>query len=740
VKEKPKQEEPDVPEPTSAAYLEGLNPAQREAVLHDEGPLLILAGAGSGKTKVVTHRIARLIAEGLCHPSELLAMTFTNKAAEEMRERVVSLSGPEANSLWISTFHAACVRILRREIGTLGYHPQFVIYDDADSTACLKEVMKALDISDKVYPARALKHFIGQFKNLCLTPEEASAQESEFGPASVAAQVYPHYQAALKANGALDFDDLLMVTVFLLERHAEVLTRYQQRLRYILVDEYQDTNHAQYRLLRQLAASHRNICVVGDDDQSIYRWRGANIENILNFEADYPETRVVILEENYRSTQTILDAASAVVAFNRGRRPKTLFTSHSGGEPIIFFESDDERQEAEFVAQTVKALRLEGMDWRDVAVFYRTNAQSRVLEDALVRHAIPYRVVRGFRFYDRKEIKDLVAYLRVVINPEDSVSLRRVINFPPRGIGAKTMEVIGQEAAERGISLNQAARSLVESDVLPAATAGKVKAFLELVDSLHVVSASASASETLVAVLDATDMIELYRQDQSPEATARLENIRELLGAVEEFEERAEDPSTFAFLDQAALSREEDSFEADSGALSLMTLHSSKGLEFPVVFLTGMENRIFPHVRSLQDPKALEEERRLCYVGMTRAKERLFLTCAQRRRLHGHTQFYPPSIFLAEIPKEAIHDATVRATPPAAPHRAATEPHPAVEDYFADEAQPEFMVGHRVLHPSFGSGQILATEGVGPKMKVTVLFEKVGRKKLLAAYANFRPA
>jgi DNA helicase-2/ATP-dependent DNA helicase PcrA len=380
------------------------------------------------------------------------------------------------------------------------------------------------------------------------------------------------------------------------------------------------------------------------------------------------------------------------------------------------------------------------MEWRDIAVFYRTNAQSRVLEDALMRHSIPYQIVRGFRFYERKEIKDLVAYLRVALNPNDSLSLRRIINFPPRGIGAKTLELIEEAAAEQGSSLYQAANKSVASEALPASTAGKVKSFLELVDRLHGIASSATASELLVAVLDATDMIELYRQDQSPEATVRLENIRELMGAVEEFEERAEDPSTFAFLDQAALSREEDAFEAEFGALSLMTLHSSKGLEFPAVFLTGMENRIFPHARSLEDQNALEEERRLCYVGMTRAKERLFLTYASRRRLHGHIQFYPPSIFLAEIPREAIHDATVRSEAPPSHRQAADESYPAVEDYFVDEATPELMVGRRVVHPSFGPGQILATEGVGAKMKVTVMFEKVGRKKLLAAYANLRPA
>ncbi|MCH7923133.1 MAG: UvrD-helicase domain-containing protein [Nitrospinae bacterium] len=728
--------------PSTPSYLEGLNPAQLEAVLHDEGPLLILAGAGSGKTKVITHRIARLIAEGICKPWELLAVTFTNKAAEEMRSRVAALLGAEADRLWISTFHSACVRILRREIGALGYHPQFVIYDEVDSTACLKEVARAMNISEKVTPARLLKHHISQYKNLCLTPEEVSAEAeaAKFGPASVAARLYPHYQAALKANVALDFDDLLMVTVLLFEQFPEVLGRYQERLRSLLVDEYQDTNHTQYRLLRLLAAGHNNLCVVGDDDQSIYHWRGANIENILNFEADYPDARVVTLEENYRSTQTILDAASAVVAVNKARRPKTLFTSREGGEPLVVFRADDERQEAEFVATTIRALSEEGSALRGAAVFYRTNAQSRVLEEALTRHAIPYQIVRGFRFYDRKEIKDLVGYLRVAVNPEDSVSLRRIINVPPRGIGARTIEVIEGAAAERGVSLVRAARELVASGGLPAATAPKVEAFVHLVDRLVELAASATVSELLVAALEATDMIEHYRQDSSPEATTRLEHIRELMGAVEEFEERAEEPSTIAFLDQAALSSQEDDLDEGAGAVSLMTLHASKGLEFAVVFLTGMENRIFPHARALDDHQDLEEERRLCYVGMTRAKERLFLTYAERRRLHGHTQFYPPSLFLTEIPPEAIHDATPR---PADPARDWTEPaaaHPAVEDSFEEALNPELMVGRRVHHPSFGQGQILATEGVGAMMKVTVLFETVGRKKLMAAYANLRPA
>lgn len=732
-----------MPTPSIPAYLEGLNPTQLEAVLHDEGPLLILAGAGSGKTKVITHRIARLIVEGICKPWELLAVTFTNKAAGEMRERVAALLGGEAERVWISTFHSACVRILRREIGALGYHTQFVIYDEDDSVACLKEVARAMNLSEQVTPARQLKHHISSFKSLCLTPEQAAEQAADFGPASVAAQVYPHYQAALKTNGALDFDDLLMVTVLLLEQFPEVLGRYQERFRSILVDEYQDTNHAQYRLLRSLAAAHHNLCVVGDDDQSIYHWRGANIENILNFEADYPGARVVTLEENYRSTQTILDAASAVVAVNRGRRPKTLFTNREGGEPLVMFRAEDERQEAEFVSSTVRALHADGAAWHGAAVFYRTNAQSRVLEEAFIRHDIPYQIVRGFRFYDRKEIKDLVAYLRVAVNPEDSVGLRRIINVPPRGIGAKTLEVIEVASAERGSSLYRAARELAASGELPAATAPKVEAFLELVDRLQGIATSATVSELLVAVLDATDMIEHYRQDTSPEATARLEHIRELMGAVEEFEERSESAlggSTIAFLDQAALSREEDALDDGDGAVSLMTLHASKGLEFPVVFLTGMENRIFPHARALDDHQSLEEERRLCYVGMTRAKERLFVTYAERRRLHGHTQYYPPSLFLTEIPPEAIHDATPRPAGPAPAGPDAAPAHPAVEDYFAEASPPELMVGRRVVHPSFGHGQILATEGMGAKMKVTVLFESVGRKKLRAAYANLRPA
>ena len=727
--------------PASAPYLEGLNSAQLKAVLHDEGPLLIFAGAGSGKTKVITHRIARLIAEGRCRPWELLAVTFTNKAASEMRARVSALLGSEAERVWISTFHSACLRILRQEIGELGYHPQFVIYDEADSLSCLREVARGMNISEQVTPARLLKHHISSLKNHCLTPEEVSATAEEFGPTATAARVYPHYQAALKVNGALDFDDLLMVTVMLFEQFPEVLRRYQERLRYLLVDEYQDTNHAQYRLLRLLASAHCNFCVVGDDDQSIYHWRGANIENILNFEADYPDALVVTLEENYRSTQTILDAASAVVALNRGRRPKKLFTARPGGEPLVLFRAEDERQEAEFVASTIRALQREGSARRGAAVFYRTNAQSRVLEEALIRHAIPYQIVRGFRFYERKEIKDLVAYLRLAVNPDDSVSLRRVINFPPRGIGAKTLEMLEGSAAEGGSSLYQAARSLAASGGLPALSAGKVEAFLDLAHRLHELAASASVGEMLVAVLDATDMIELYRQDQSPEATNRLENIRELMGAVEEFEERSEDASTFDFLDQAALSQEADKLGDGDGAVSLMTLHAGKGLEFPVVFLTGMENRIFPHARSLDDQRDLEEERRLCYVGMTRAKERLFLTYAERRRLYGHLQYHPPSIFLAEIPPEALHDATPlpAAAAPSAPE-AVAQGHPSVEDYFADEAHQEIMVGRRVIHPSFGRGQIIATEGMGSKMKVTILFETAGRKKLLAAYANLRPA
>jgi DNA helicase-2/ATP-dependent DNA helicase PcrA len=655
--------------------LDDLNPAQRAAVVHTEGPLLILAGAGSGKTRVITYRIARLIASRHVHPAQILAVTFTNKAAGEMKDRVERLLGPAGRGVWVSTFHSACVRILRTHAERLSYPREFVIYDSADQLALIRECARSLGINEDVYKPQAIARRISDLKNALVAPESFRGQAQSFGMDHAVAEAYLRYQDRLRSAGALDFDDLLMQTVRLFERAPDVLAGYHRQFRYLLVDEYQDTNFAQYRLVRLLAGERANLCVVGDDDQSIYAFRGADVRNILEFEKDFPNAAIVTLEQNYRSTQAILDAASAVVERNPSRKPKRLWTDRLGGEKLTVTRLSDDESEAGYLCRSLREHLRAGKVYRDFAVLYRTNAQSRALEERLRNEAIPYVIVGGLRFYERKEIKDVVAYLRVIANPADDVSLKRIINVPSRGIGATALERIDAYAAEAGVPWSDALRKIGgDPDRLVANSRRAIDRFLTLLDGLRETAQSASLPTILTAVLERTRYIESLRGEFGADAESRIENIQELFSAVEEFEERwagevseeegnavneealssaVRRPSPLsAFLDQVALVSDTDALTSTDGAVPLMTLHSAKGLEFPVVFMVGLEEGLFPHSRSLQDPDAMEEERRLCYVGMTRAKERLYLTYTGLRRLYGSVQYNAPSRYLEEIPAE----------------------------------------------------------------------------------------
>ena len=741
----------------------GLNPSQGEAVRHVKGPLLILAGAGSGKTRVITHRIAQLIRTQGVAPWQILALTFTNKAAEEMRSRVEKLLGASSQEIWVSTFHAACARLLRRDIEHLGrYTRSFVILDAADQSGVVKECLRELNISPDRYAPQAIAGRISRLKNQLITAEKFAAGAQNFGFEEQVRRVYQLYQKKLMEQNALDFDDLLMQTVRLFEEAPEVLRYYQQKFSYILVDEYQDTNHAQYRIIRLLASEHRNLCVVGDDDQSIYGWRGADISNILSFERDYPDCAVVKLEENYRSTQSILKAAGVVIDKNTARKGKRLWTQREAGEKLTYVEAADETQEASFICQMIRRLRLSaGWDYRDMAIFYRTNAQSRAIEDALRVEAIPYQIVGGLKFYERKEVKDLLAYLRMAVNPRDSVSLRRVINVPPRGIGRVTVEKIAAHAEARGIPMYDAVGEMLATGLLNGAAAAKVREFHALAEDLRGLAATSSVAEMIRELIQRTNFLDQYAATGEDEM--RRQNIQEVITAADDFEERAQDPSLVSFLDQTALIADQDTLVDDAGRVVLMTLHTSKGLEFPVVFISGMEDGIFPHRRAFEDASELEEERRLCYVGMTRAKDRLFLSSAVRRRIYGTELYNPPSMFLHDIPPDLLHaerssrqgmsghqaraswpseDDDSRGRPvsemtPSAPDRSGRGA--ARRDGKADTRQlwgGEYRPGTLVRHPEWGLGVVQKQEGEGEGLKLTIIFRDVGRKVVAAKYAK----
>jgi DNA helicase-2/ATP-dependent DNA helicase PcrA len=717
--------------------LETLNPIQREAVLHTEGPVLIVAGAGSGKTRALTHRIAYLIREKGVSPYAVLAITFTNKAAREMADRVEALVGERvARGMWISTFHSACARILRREHVHLGLPSAFSIYDEGDTERLLAQVLRDLDVDPRRYPPRGVAAAIGRAKDRVLSAEGFAGLAS--GPyEETVARAYLAYEERKRAAGALDFDDLIAETVRLFRSHPEILEHYQERFRYILVDEYQDTNRAQYELVNLLAAKHRNVCVVGDADQGVYSWRGATIQNLLDFERDYPDATVLLMEQNYRSTENILAVANALIAHNVQRKPKSLWTDLGRGELVVRFRAEDEHEEAGFVAEEVERLvGEEGYRYRDVAVFYRTNAQSRVLEDVLSRAGVPYRVVGGVRFYQRKEIRDALAYLRLLVNPQDVVSARRVINTPKRGIGEATVAALEGFAATEGIPVLEACRRVEEIAQLGSRARGAVMGFVQVMDRLRaILEAGASPPRMVEAVAVETGYLAELEGERTVEAEGRIENIRELGGVAAEFVERDPDGDLAAFLEQVALVSEQDEYDEEASAVTLMTLHNAKGLEFPVVFIVGMEDGVFPHYRSMTDAHELEEERRLAYVGITRAKERLYLCHAWSRSLFGQTSYNPPSRFLSEIPEELVRALETEAPGPGRATWAAAASAPRGPERRAPIAVGP---GDTVVHDRWGEGVVLSVSGAGPEAEATVAFGEVGEKRLLLAYAPLR--
>lgn len=720
-----------------------LNPEQLKAVEHTEGPLLILAGAGTGKTRVITHRIAFLIQEKGVAPWNILAVTFTNKAAEEMRNRVHALLGLGKNDIWVSTFHSTCLRILRRSL-PLGEN-QFVIYDDDDTMSLIKKCMEDLNIEDRSLPPRSVYARIAAAKNDLISAEQFASGAEDFYDTRVA-EVYKLYQKRLKENNALDFGDLIFRTVRLFQESPETLARYQDLFRYILIDEYQDTNRAQYILTKLLAEKHKNLCVVGDDDQSIYRWRGADIGNILNFEEDYPGCIVIRLERNYRSTQTILSIANKVIAKNTGRKGKNLWTETAGGEKALAYVGRDDRDESQFVVEEIaRRQRAENRKYNDFAIFYRTNAQSRSFEDELRKSRIPYVIYGGMKFYERKEIKDILAYLRVLVNPKDSVNLKRIFNVPPRGLGAKTEENLEAFASEYEIPLYEAMKRVGEIASINAGAKKKIQEFYAVLEKLRA-AASEGVGSVIDKVIDDSGYREMLETEGTIEAEGRLENLEELLNVAGEFEKSNPEGKLFDFLDQIALSSDTDTFDPSQGMVSMMTLHLAKGLEFPVVFLVGLEEGLFPHSRSLDDPEEMEEERRLCYVGVTRARKKLYLTLAARRRLYGGEQFNLPSRFLDEMPEDLIERRDARLTSAGAsfagPKRATGGmgddlwESPQEYDFDQTEDSSPYRVGANVAHPVFGVGVVKKREGKGESEKVTVYFRNGQVKTLVTKFAN----
>ena len=729
-----------------------LNPQQKEAVLHTQGPLLLLAGAGSGKTRVLTHRIAWLIEEEGVNPWNILAITFTNKAAREMRERVDSLITYGAEDIWVSTFHSTCVRILRRHIELLGYKSGFTIYDADDQKALMRDICKQLNIDTKQYPERSLLSAISKAKDELLTPSEYEEENQFDFRKKKIAQVYREYQKRLKANNALDFDDLLFKTVELFQFHPEVLEKYQDRFRYIMVDEYQDTNTVQFKFVSMLARKYRNLCVVGDDDQSIYKFRGANIYNILNFEKEYPDAKVIKLEQNYRSTKNILEAANQVIAHNTERKEKALWTENETGEKIAFEQYGSEYEEAEQIADKIEKFAKEGVSYQDMAILYRTNAQSRVLEEKLLLRNIPYKIVGGINFYQRKEIKDILSYLKVVHNGVDDLSVRRIINVPKRGIGATSIERISAFSMEQEISFFDAAAVVDEIPGMGRA-AGKIKDFVQLIERLRKVLYEKGIVELFQAILDETGYVEELKNDNTPESQSRIENIDELLNKIVEYEESTEVPDLGELLEEIALVADIDGLEEDMNRVVLMTLHSAKGLEFPYVFMAGMEDGIFPSYMTIisDSNEELEEERRLCYVGITRAKKRLFLSAARRRMTHGQTQYNMVSRFISELPKSLLEvdsgfekESAARSMSLAqAVNRKKTfhkKPYQQTSIPAPGNLELDYAVGDRVGHVKFGIGTVTEIRPGGRDYEVTVEFDKVGVKKMFASFAKLKKA
>jgi DNA helicase II / ATP-dependent DNA helicase PcrA len=746
--------------------LNGLNPEQQNAVKATDGPLLLMAGAGSGKTRVLTHRIAYLIVEKRVNPYNILAITFTNKAAREMKERISKMMGGAAEEIWISTFHSMCVRILRRDIDRMGFNRNFTILDTTDQQSVVKSILKDKNIDPKKFDPRAILGSISSAKNELIDPEEFKKTAGGYFE-QVVSDVYEEYQKRLRKNQALDFDDLIMMTIQLFTRVPQVLEYYQRKFQYIHVDEYQDTNRAQYMLVKLLANRFQNLCVVGDSDQSIYKWRGADIANILSFEKDYPSAKVILLEQNYRSTKRILLAANKVIENNMNRRAKNLWTENPEGNKLVYYRADSEQGEAQFVAGKIKELtRDQNYNLSDIAILYRTNAQSRVMEEVLLKSNIEYSIVGGIKFYDRKEIKDMLAYLRLISNPDDDISLQRVINVPKRGIGSSSLDKIANFAAMHDLSLYQALDSIELIGLSPKITKA-AREFRDLIGNYTNMQEFLSVTELVEEVLEKTGYREMLKAEKSLEAQSRLENLEELLSVTKNFEDASEDKSLVAFLTDLALVADIDSLDDDGekvDSITLMTLHSAKGLEFPVVFLIGLEEGVFPHSRSLMDESEMEEERRLAYVGITRAEKSLFITNAQMRTLFGRTNMNPASRFIAEIPEDLIEGVELERrmnTPfgsggrtfggsnssfgqakssfstPATPRKPVMRPVSAASG--GDEIG--WKVGDKAEHGKWGIGTVVSVKGQGEGTELDIAFPSpAGIKRLLAKFAPIKKA
>jgi DNA helicase-2/ATP-dependent DNA helicase PcrA len=757
--------------------LDSLNPEQREAVTHTDGPLLILAGAGSGKTRVITYRIAYLISEGFAAPDQVLAVTFTNKAAEEMRSRVEQLVGEERRPVWMSTFHSLCARLLRREAPAIGLTRDFVIYDSSDQLAVVKQALKTLDIDDKFVQPRAALSRISHAKNKMESP--ADLKQGWGLRDQQIAKIYEIYLRVLTDAGALDFDDLLLKTVELFETNERVREFYGRRFKYVMVDEYQDTNRPQYMLIKRLVEQHRNLCVVGDPDQSIYKWRGADMKNILDFERDFPEAKVVRLEQNYRSTQVILDAASAVISRNTGRKEKTLWTDKKGGEEILYMRAGDEIEEADFITRAAREARLINSKTM-IAVLYRTNSQSRAIEDALMRDGVPYRIIGGVRFYERKEIKDVLAYLRLVINPHDDVSFRRVVNVPSRGIGKVVMDALdgvdlGEDHEQHPLlaagldpvvsrqSMWAKMHVVLEKRLVQPRALAALKSFRDVIVALAGDAQRAGVHGIIARTLEDTGYLKALKDEKSEEAEARIENLMELVSAAGEYEGRDPEASLGGFVDRLSLlseADEEDGAKKEDARVWLMSMHAAKGLEFPIVIVAGLEEGLFPHSRALQNEDDIEEERRICYVCITRARERLILTSAARRRIFGEYQSTEPSRFLDEVPSHLVRQLESTPSTPswASPRYETKNPYARRGNYssgggsarekapktyaYEDEDQSASGVknGQKVRHKMFGVGTVVGVEEHGDDFKITVRFASVGTKKLIGKYAGLEPA
>lgn len=730
-------------------YQKLLNKEQYDACTTIEGPLLILAGAGSGKTRAITHRMAYMIGEVGIAPWSILAITFTNKAAREMKERVAQLVGEEAENMWISTFHSACVRILRRNIEELGYRRDFTIYDTYDQKALIRQCMEQLNINKKEFSEKDFLSAISSAKDKLIDAKKYLEMNYSHYRRGKVAQVYELYQSQLKSNMALDYDDLIMLTVELFQKFPEVLAFYQRKFRYIMVDEYQDTNKAQYELIHLLAAEHRNICVVGDDDQSIYQFRGADLRNILEFESDYPDAKVIKLEENYRSTGTILEAANKVIASNFSRKPKTMRTNKPKGDQIKIYRAFSDRDEAAFVCKEVERLVRDGRNYQEFSVLYRTNAQSRLFEESLMRHAIPYRIIGGLKFYDRKEIKDIMAYLRLLNNPFDEVSLKRVINVPKRAIGDATVQKLFEAARENGVNVYDILMDLEDLDLLSGRAQKAVAGFRDMVNELMALSVDLPVAELMTSLLDKTGYLKEIQQSKDPEDESRVENIEELINAAADYDLRPE-PSLPGFLEEVALVSDVDKYDEDADAVVLMTVHSAKGLEFPVVFMVGMENGLFPGTAAFDSTVEMEEARRLAYVGITRAKDILYMTHAEMRMVYGRSMMYPLSDFVADIPDDLKEELNTEPPLSKADHVLSPQfsSHGLGRPGFNKPSTGRFekverkllskdaaLAGAKVVHPKFGQGLIVGVTEETKDTKLSILFDNYGLKSLMLSMA-----